>query len=554
MHAGRILVAAVFLASAASARDYELITPGPTNASSTIATRMVAMAPDASRVVFTTQDPLTAQDVDAVLDVYEWADGVVTLLTPSTLFPVTWKGASANASRVAFETSEAIGQDSDGNLDVYVSDGGAVQNVSGGTETLPARYRGMSASGTRVWFVTDEALAETQVLVDQDVYEWQAGVVTLISTGPGDEGYQDADWAGATPDGSHVYFITTEKLCAFLDAEFSFDAFLDAAAIYERIGETTNCPGHTSERTLFGSFLGVAATGNRMVFTSDMDLDGDVVFGENYLYAATGESSVSRVSVDTTGNPFIGSPLLEHISTDASRVTFSIAVGGVVEIFQQGAGVGSTELSVGEGQFEPFSAEFVAATPDGSHVVFQTRESLLPSDVDESVDVYEWQDGELRQVSIGPFGGQGAFDAQAIAISADGRNVVFATNETLVAGEAAVRDLFGRINATDTVLLTPTTQQLYGFEFAGLSSDGRELILRTRNPLSIADDEFGKEDLYRTTIEEVPEPSALALTLSALLALRLSRRRHVHASHDSGCPVDSTTAIQRSSPVSTCLR
>jgi hypothetical protein len=465
------------------------------------------------------------------------------------------EGASADASRVAFETAEALGPDSDGNLDVFVSDGGAVQNVSGGTEPLPAHYRGMSASGSRVWFVTEEALDEIQVLVDQDVYEWQAGTVTLISTGAGDEGYQDADWAGATPDGSRVFFITTEKLCAFIEAEFPFDEFLDGAAIYERIGGNTNCPGRTSERTLFGTFLGVAASGSPMVFVSDVDLDGDVVFGESYLYAATGESSISRVSVDVAGNPFIGVPLFEHISTDASRVTFSIAVDGATEIFQRGAGVGATQVSLGEGEIEALSAEFVAATPDGTHVVFQTRESLLPEDLDANTDVYEWQDGEgLRLVSIGPFGGQGAFDAQALAISADGRNVVFATNETLVTGESSARDLFGRINATDTVLLTPAAQQLYGFELAGLSNDGRELILRTRNPLSIADDDFSKDDLYRTTIEEVPEPSALVLTPAALLGLRLSRRRRAHACHDSGCPVDSTTAIQRSSPVSTCLR
>lgn len=100
-----------------------------------------------------------------------------------------------------------------------------------------------------------------------------------------------------------------------------------------------------------------------------------------------------------------------------------------------------------------------------------------------------------------------------------GAHVVSATNETLVAGDPPGRDLFGRLNGADTAVLTPTTQQLYAVELAGLSSDGTELILRTRNALALGDDDFGKDDLYRTTVF-VPEPCA-----PALLALRVVRGR-----------------------------
>jgi hypothetical protein len=513
--------------AAATARDYELLTPGPTNATSTIATRLVAASPDGARVVFTTQDPLSASDADTALDVYAYEDGVVTLLTPSTSNPVTWRGASANASRVVFETAEGLG-DSDGNVDVFVSDDGSVRNVSGGVETLPALYRGISADGSRVWFVTEEALAdEVQVLVDQDVFEWHEGAVSLLSTGAGDEGYQDADWAGATPNGSHVYFFTTEILCPFLEAEFPFDAFLTGAALYERVGGTTDCVDHNAERTLSGGFLGVSRNGDRVVFVSGIDLDGDeVIFGDGFLYARTG-GGVAALSVDLAGAPFVGTPIARHVSTDGTRVTFSIAEDGTgdgdgaVDIYQKGPDPASLLVSLGERPVESISAEFVAATPDGSHVVFQTREALLDEDLDANVDVYEWIEGELRQVSIGPLGGNGAFDAQGVAISDDGRNVVFATNETLVAGDAANgRDLFGRLEGAQTVLLTPATTQLTGSEFADLSSDGRRLILRTRNPLSPLDQDANKDDLYGAAIDELPEPSRLLLSIGALAALR----------------------------------
>lgn len=46
-----------------------------------------------------TQDPLSASDADTALDVYAYEDGVVTLLTPSTLNPVTWPSSGAETSR-----------------------------------------------------------------------------------------------------------------------------------------------------------------------------------------------------------------------------------------------------------------------------------------------------------------------------------------------------------------------------------------------------------------------------------------------------------------------
>lgn len=516
-------------AATASARDYTLVSAGPTNESSTIATRLVALAPSASRIVFTTQDPLGAQDVDTVLDLYEWESGVVTLLTPGSAFPVTWKGASLDASRVAFETSEPLLGDGDGNLDVFVSDGGALADVSGGSESLPARYRGMSANGSRVWFVTEEALDEVQVLVDQDVYEWSGGVVSQISTGPGDEGFQDADWAGASPDGSRVYFVTTEILCPFLEAEFPFDAFLDGVAIYERFGDTVTCLDHSGDRTLFGSFLDVSDAGGRMLFSTFVDLDGSELANGGHLFSTVSEGVLDRVSVDAAGTPFEGFVQVVHVSADGERVTFETALDGAgdgdgrVDVFQNGP-AGTSRLSFELTPTDFYDANFVAATPDGRRVVFETREQLLFEDTDDSVDVYAWDDGALSLVSIGPIGGQGAFDATGVAMSEDGRNVVFASNETLRSDDPAGRDLFGRINGTDTVLLTPSTGQLFGIEFAGLSSDGRTLVLRTRNALAAADTDSGKDDLYVTTVDEVPEPSHLALATAALLALARLRQ------------------------------
>ena len=58
-----------------------------------------------------------------------------------------------------------------------------------------------------------------------------------------------------------------------------------------------------------------------------------------------------------------------------------------------------------------FNARFAGATPDGSHIFFETNEKLVASDTDGSQDVYERFGGATTLISTGPSGGNGSYGA-----------------------------------------------------------------------------------------------------------------------------------------------
>ncbi len=65
---------------------------------------------------------------------------------------------------------------------------------------------------------------------------------------------------------------------------------------------------------------------------------------------------------------------------------------------------------------------------DGRSVIFETDQALVERDANGKSDVYEWRQGELSLISSG----QGARGSQFVDASADGRDVFFITRERLV--------------------------------------------------------------------------------------------------------------------------
>ena len=129
-----------------------------------------------------------------------------------------FEGASADGTRVFFETVESlVSADTDTSMDVYERAGGQTTLVStgptGGNGTFDASFAGASADGSRVFFETEESLVSADTDTAQDVYERAGGQTTLLSTGPtGGNGAFQASFGGASADGTRVFFQTEESL------------------------------------------------------------------------------------------------------------------------------------------------------------------------------------------------------------------------------------------------------------------------------------------------------------------------------------------------------
>jgi Tol biopolymer transport system component len=160
---------------------------------------------------------------------------------------------------------------------------------------------------------------------------------------------------------------------------------------------------------------------------------------------------------------------------------------------------------------------YKGASSDGEVVFFDSEEQLLVSgDTDTKRDVYERAYDEdigayvTRQVSLGPTGGNDAYEAQFEGVSDDGMWVFFSTNERLVSGDADrnvdvyMRDLEDGIT---TLISQGSSQCAPGcgngaipVTFAGVTPLGEKVLFESKEPLAGGDTDTST-DLYVRDLE-----------------------------------------------------
>jgi hypothetical protein len=91
---------------------------------------------DGRRLFFTTSEPLLPADINTTIDIYEWSDGSLGLVTSGAGNKVQYYGASADGSTVFFTSHESLVSDDDdrGDQDLYAArvGGGFPERVSPG--------------------------------------------------------------------------------------------------------------------------------------------------------------------------------------------------------------------------------------------------------------------------------------------------------------------------------------------------------------------------------------------------------------------------------------
>ena len=184
---------------------------------------------------FETYESLVSTDRDAMNDVYERADGQTMLVSTGPGAGDGYSdphlmGVSDDGTRAFFETIESlVSADTDEAWDVYERAGGQTTLLStgpdGGNGASGATVAGASDDGKRVYFQTREVLVTDDSYTSPDVYERADGQTTLVSTGPNAaNGAHQADFEGASDDGSHVFLATRESLAGD-DADGAWDLY-----------------------------------------------------------------------------------------------------------------------------------------------------------------------------------------------------------------------------------------------------------------------------------------------------------------------------------------
>jgi hypothetical protein len=359
---------------------------------------------------------------------------------------------SANNTAASHDVNHAISSDGHNIVFEAAADGGAPDSSQngltelydrlGGTSTVeisapaegatppnptprPARFWAASADGSLVFFTSSAELTTQSNTgsgnASDDLYQYDVSTRTLtdltVDTNQRDEtsGAGVLGVLGTAEDGSYVYFVAKGELLPGEGEDGSPNLYVAHAGRLRFIATLNEADRQdwTSVPVLLQAY--VTPDGRHLAFISINSLtgydnhnqsNGQEANSEVYDYNAD-SGQLACASCDPSGarpmgNAFIGAKLEAQagtpfylprtLSDDGSRLFFSSpdplaprATNPFVKIFEYEGG----RINLISSGTSNFDAAFLDASPDGGDVFFATRSQLLPSDVDQLVDVYD---------------------------------------------------------------------------------------------------------------------------------------------------------------------
>ena len=385
---------------------------------------------------------------------------------------------------------------------------------AGGNGAFPAQSAGISQDGAHVFFQSAESLVGAGTNNCSNVYDRAGGTTTLVSTGESGPGFipNACDVFGAaSEDGTRVLFSTQQAFTTTSNPQGDTDG--GYADVYERSGGTTTQISVSSPQMYMwngphhAGFLRASQDASRVFFQTDEPLVFDDANQREDIYERSGGITRLVSTGSGTGQQFDNWPVLEDISADGTRAFFTTYDSLVVsdadsklDVYERSAGT-TTLVSTGPGATGgsgPYVATFAGASADGSRVFFITKEQLVNADTDAAEDVYERSAGTTTLVSTGPAGGSSpAFNAGFGATSQDGTRVFFTTADSIVSGDTdGSLDIYERSGGTTTLISVGTgADGSDNVAFVGVTADGARVLFTTSESL-IASDTDSTKDIY----------------------------------------------------------
>lgn len=273
-------------------------------------------------------------------------------------------------------------------------------------------YNAISEDGERVFFTPQgkdsRSCAGAQPAL-QEVYVREGGSHTILLSGQSPSGCtggcatstpRDANFEGASSDGSKAFFTSTQQL---LNGAIEDSTIGDSA--FKGCSETTGVGGCNLYEYDFGN-----EAGHSLVLVSGGDPAGAQVQG------------VARISRDGSHVYFVAKGVLTSEPDFSLPAGHQVAVAGEdnLYVFERDSRFPAGHTSFiatlstedrrdwSQGDFRP-----VEATPDGRFLIFPSHAHLTPDDQSspEAVQLFEYdaQEGRLARISIGQRAPEGYF-------------------------------------------------------------------------------------------------------------------------------------------------
>ncbi len=359
---------------------------------------------------------------------FEWVDGMS-------------RAVAVDPSGVEFETPAMIGSQSLKRLAVS-SDGEhaffsvplsvpgtQIYRRSGGLTTVLASpskrstpdpegvkakvFQSGSADGDRVFFTSSELLTDDANTgpsrAGRDLYRYEVSTDTLIDVSAGStdpDGAEVVGVLGASEDADRIYYVARGRVVSggaagepnvyMWQDDGSTDGQTRLIATLDELDVSGAGPYNLS-LSIDDRPVRVTPDGRALVFHSTASLTGyrNQGFSEVFIYEADangGEGQLSCVSCRPNGTP---------AHDDSAVPRSNVAVGG-----------------------DPARA----LSEDGRRVFFNSGDALVSQDSDGEHDVYEWEAGRIRLLSVG----NAAAPSDFVGASESGDDVFFATRDRLV--------------------------------------------------------------------------------------------------------------------------
>jgi hypothetical protein len=426
-----------------------------------------------------------------------------------------------------------VGVGNDGDL---ISD---CETDLGSIESLDV-YNAMSADGGTVFFTaaTDatgdgHCRDEVQAPEVDELYARLGGIETVPISEPLTtacstcsvpatlaEGRRGAEFAGASEDGSRVFFLTEQALLGGDGSMNLYEYDLDAP------------PGEKVVR-VSAAGAGEAAEVQGVARVSE---DGSHVYFVARGVLTKGPSAEGRVPVKGADNLYV---FERDAAYPAGRLAFIATLcsgpgeSGAVTGFAQCPSVGAADKEGDAIDWSALDSRPVESTPDGRFLVFASVADLTPGDTSSEPQVFEYdaQVGELVRVSTGQVGyGAGLANANAsqstivkqqyiesdspseadrLMVSDDGLTVVFESVGALapgaeaaaVAGATSVYEYRSDGAIRDgNVFLISGGAAVRSSELLGLDASGENIFFKTAASL-VESDTDTQEDVYDARVD-----------------------------------------------------
>lgn len=423
---------------------------------------------DATHVFFETSEPLVGSDTDARTDVYEHdANGTrIRTLGPGGTFGngntatdnAAFLTATENGLQLWFRTNEQLsGADTNASSNAYRAAGEDVTYFPDVTTLAPERIL-PSPDGSRLVFESAFPLGnDPDATGAVDVFSQDFPPPPALQPEPvvlsagdmnDDTSFVVNTLKGASRLGTRVVF-ETEVALKSADTDTTPDLYqrTESGTLLLTAPEAV-FPGQPVAPS--ATFEAISESGGTVMFTSREKLTADDVDGKEDVFVhrvvpPLGVPFFERVSSGLTGGNGAVDALPAGLSADGSHayvetteaLTAADTDGGALDVYEHD-GATTRLVSTGPtdaGAADPKGSHLLGSSPDGTRAYFTSSARLTGDDTDASVDLYVREAGVTTLLSIGPAGGNGAFDVEVngkgAGVSSDGSRAVFRTLETL---------------------------------------------------------------------------------------------------------------------------